>query len=257
MGIRCVDAFLLGNLLPDVYVGYMVPNITHKIPYRDTHFADPSVVPEPDYGQFFDNYCARDASGIVDDLVLGAWAHLVADHDYNKRVNAFFAKENITPSSTIREKKQSDFAAFGRTLDISLVPHITPEVLAQCARFPQYDLDPSDMHATEEAMAHIVEDNTEHHIAGIPDYQLLHPDFFSSTFDEVTEHIRTGLLAYTAGKADWVSQVQAGSPQLQAPSQGSEGKLKPLFSCTAFTVAESTSGSFSSSLAMLCSSESV
>lgn len=205
LGIRCVDAFLLGNLLPDVYVGYMVPDITRKIPYQDTHFADPSIVPEPDYGQFFDLFCARDANGVVDDLLLGSWAHLVADHDYNKRVNAFFEQEHITPSSTVREKKQSDFAAFGRTLDISLVPHITPEVLAQCARFPQYDLEPSDMYATEEAMSRIVADNTEHHIEGIPEYQLLYPDFFSSTFEGATEHIRAGLLAYAAGEASWGS----------------------------------------------------
>ena len=39
--VRDRNAFLFGNLIPDIYVGYMVPGIVHPIPYRVTHFAKP------------------------------------------------------------------------------------------------------------------------------------------------------------------------------------------------------------------------
>ncbi len=37
LGIDDKDAFLMGNLLPDVYVGYMVPDATWRIDYKLTH----------------------------------------------------------------------------------------------------------------------------------------------------------------------------------------------------------------------------
>jgi len=203
LGIQCVDAFLLGNLLPDIYVGYMVPDVSHKIPYKETHFADPTFVPEPRYWELIENYAGADREGHVSDLVLGAWAHLVADHDYNRHNNAFIAAHGIKPGEKTRIRKQKDFDLFGRTLDISRAPHVTPEVLRQCASFTQYELDVEDMHRTQRAMETIIANNAAHHIEGTPAYSMLDAAFFASTFDAVTDHIRSGLHAYVAGDADW------------------------------------------------------
>lgn len=203
LGIRDVDAFLLGNLLPDVYVGYMVPNPTRKIEYKDTHFADPTFVPEPRYWEFFEKYGAPGTDGVVSDLVLGNWAHLVADHDYNHHNNDFIAAHGIAPGKETRIRKQADFDLFGRTLDISRVPRITPEVLRQCREFPQYEIAEADARGAQAAMEKIVASNAERHIDGEPRYQMLQNDFFPSTFDEVHEHICAGLLAYAAGDASW------------------------------------------------------
>lgn len=52
------NAFLFGNLIPDVYVGYMVPCVVHPIPYRVTHFAAPEHIPKPREGEFWDTYVA-------------------------------------------------------------------------------------------------------------------------------------------------------------------------------------------------------
>lgn len=202
MGIRDVDAFLLGNLLPDVYVGYMVKDLTKTIEYADTHFADPNFVPEPKYGLFFERYATPDKDGRVSDLILGSWAHLVADHDYNKRVNEFLVTHDIKPCTETRIKKQADFDLFGRTLSISRAPRITKEVLRQCATYEPYELVASDMHKAQEAMEAIVADNAKRHVADAS-YQMLGPDFFASTYDEVTEHIKAGLTAYKAGDASW------------------------------------------------------
>ncbi len=203
LGIQDVNAFLLGNLLPDVYVGYMVPDVSHKIPYAETHYADPNFVPEPRYDEFFDRFATPGKDGKVSDLILGSWAHLVADHDYNLRANTFFQEHGIQPCTETRVKKQGDFDLFGRTLNISLIPHITDEVLRQCAIYPPYTLDPEDMRRTEAAMARIVADNASRHVYGAPAYQMLGADFFSRTFSEVTAHIRMGLLAYAAGDTNW------------------------------------------------------
>ena len=203
LGIRDVDAFLLGNLLPDVYVGYMVKNITRKIKYAETHLADPNFVPEPDYGLFFKRYGTPDADGQVSDLILGSWAHLVADHDYNKHVNEFLVAHDIKPCTETRIRKQADFDLFGRTLNITRAPQITPQVLKQCESYAPYELYPSDMFNTQAAMEAIIVDNAVRHVDGAPDYQMLGADFFAETFDAVTNHIRSGLAAYAAGDPLW------------------------------------------------------
>ena len=73
LGIRDANAFLFGNFVPDIYVGYMVREVTHTIDYRDTHFVDPSYVPEPRYWEFWERFGlpSADSEGRVSDLVLG------------------------------------------------------------------------------------------------------------------------------------------------------------------------------------------
>ena len=50
------NAFLFGNLVPDIFVGYMVPDVDHLIPYRITHFADPVPIPKPHEEEFWNEY---------------------------------------------------------------------------------------------------------------------------------------------------------------------------------------------------------
>lgn len=56
--VRDRNAFLFGNLIPDIYVGYMVPAIAEPIPYRVTHFAVPEHIPKPREREFWDAYVA-------------------------------------------------------------------------------------------------------------------------------------------------------------------------------------------------------
>lgn len=56
--VRDRNAFLFGNLVPDIYVGYMVPAIVRPIPYRITHFAAPEHIPRPREREFWDAYVA-------------------------------------------------------------------------------------------------------------------------------------------------------------------------------------------------------
>ena len=204
-GIQSVDAFLLGNLAPDIYVGYMVAHITRKMPYADTHLADPGFVPEPRYGEFFERYAlpSADGAGHVSDVVLGAWTHLVADNVYNRHAYAFLHEHGIQPGEQARERKQGDFALFGRTLDIARSPEPTPEAIAQAAAFPQYPIAEADVRGACAAMARIVADNQAHHIAGTPAYDMLTESFFAVAFAEADALMRRGLGAYARGERDW------------------------------------------------------
>ena len=207
MGIRDINAFHFGNLVPDIYVGYMVPNPSRKITYRETHFADPGYVPEPRYGEFFERYAlpSADADGRVSDVVLGAWTHLVADHIYNAHFNRLLEREGLTPGDEVRERKQADFNDFGHTLDISFIPQVDEALVAQCLAFPQYEMPFEDVQSTCDVMAGIVEDNAAHHVSN-PSYRLLGSDYFAQVPDEVDSLMREALHAYAAGDPYWGRQ---------------------------------------------------
>lgn len=195
--IRNTDAFLLGNLVPDIYVGYMVPDVSHKIPYKDTHYADPTFIPAPDASRFYRSYVqGRDAT----DLELGVWCHLLCDHYYNWRTTEYINHIGVAPGEQTRIRKQADFALYGRTLDISLVPRLTPEVLRQALAFEQYDLLEDDLRKTVVSAAEIVHTNQQQHMAHAPTYDLLTNEFFRSTAQEVNEVLRTALDLYGRGE---------------------------------------------------------
>ena len=56
--VRDRNAFLFGCVVPDIFVGYMVPGIADPIPYRITHFAKPEPIPKPREHEFWDTYVA-------------------------------------------------------------------------------------------------------------------------------------------------------------------------------------------------------
>lgn len=204
LGIRDVNAFLFGNLVPDIYVGYMVPDTSRTIAYQETHFADPGYVPVPRYEEFFERFVApgTPAGGLVPDVVLGAWAHLVADHVYNERFNQLIDRIGVSPGTVTRERKQADFDTYGRMLEIHLVPEPTEALLAQAARFPQYAIGEADVRAACRVMAGIVRDDTERPVHD-PSYRLLGDEYFSRVPDEADDAMRRGLRAYAAGDAAW------------------------------------------------------
>ena len=143
LGVVDVNAFLFGNFVPDVYVGYMVPDPSFRIDYKLTHLALREHIPLPRYDDFWRFYVARQDT--VTDLVRGAWAHLVADHVYNAHTRAYLASIGVKPGERARVGKQADFALFGRTLDISMVPHVDDALVCQCADFPMYSVAEKDV----------------------------------------------------------------------------------------------------------------
>ncbi len=265
-------------MIPDIYVGYMVPGVVRPVPYRVTHFAKPEHIPKPRAGEFFDAYvlplarecglldalgddCATgggvgapgfafDASGFADadsdcapvgptgsaaagdsalerswrapaslaaevahvspahtptfewdfdvaetaacqrdafatsrsalsrdelrrslfDMVLGTWVHLLADCTWNQAVSDLLDARGEQPSRDFRIKKQGDFdlfgksleldlmprltpqlievAAAGKSLELDLMPRLTPQLIEVAAAFPQYEIDAASVSAT-------------------------------------------------------------------------------------------------------------
>ena len=66
--VRDRNAFLFGALVPDIPVGYMVPDAREPIAYRITHFATPEPIPKPREHEFWADYVAPAAErlGIVE-----------------------------------------------------------------------------------------------------------------------------------------------------------------------------------------------
>lgn len=196
LGIGDKDAFLMGNLLPDVYVGYMVPDATWRIDYKLTHLTMRDHIPLPRYQEFWDFYVERPedyGAHCVTDVVRGAWCHLVCDHVYNAHTRAYLKELDVAPGEEARIKKQADFALFGRTLNIEMVPSATDVVLSQCGFFPQYSVAEKDVRAASSVAESIVEKNRLEHVDGTPDYQLLTANFFDTARNEADQIMVRGL----------------------------------------------------------------
>lgn len=191
LGIRDPNAFLFGNLAPDIYVGYMVPDTTLRIDYKLTHHSVREHIPLPRYDEFWDYYISGQRE--VSDVTLGAWAHLVADHVYNAHARAYLASIGVEAGERARIGKQGDFALFGRTLDISMVPRADDALLAQCAEFPPYSILPHDVRGAVGSAVRIVEKNREEHLSEAPVYQLLTAEFFEAAREEAHATIVAGL----------------------------------------------------------------
>lgn len=198
LGIRDANAFLMGNLVPDIYVGYMVENVSTRIDYKLTHLTMREHIPVPRYQEYWDFYMVNPAgygAGTVTDMVKGAWCHLVCDAVYNKHTREHLKKLGIAPGEKMRIAKQSDFATFGRTLKISLKPKVTEALVQQGRDFPMYTVHEADLMRAACVASRIVDENIEHAIAGEPDYSLLTAEFFETARAEAHKTMVEGLTA--------------------------------------------------------------
>ena len=195
LGVRDPNCFLFGNYVPDVYVGYMVPEPSHVIDYRVTHEAESDPIPVPRHRAFWDRFLAR---GHASDVTLGAWCHLVCDATYNQATRDLLAERGLGVTRETRVMKQGDFATFGRTLPISRRVEATDELLRQCAEFPHYPILAADVRAACAVACGIVEDNERRHIDGVPEYRLLDEAWFLDTFERVNALLLEGLRAYAS-----------------------------------------------------------
>ena len=214
-GVRDANAFLFGNLLPDLYVGYMVPDPTKILDYRITHVAEGTSIPVPREREFWDTYVVptrpvRD--GVPDreraerllgvpgyrasDVTLGAWAHILCDSCYNAATRAWISKYHVPTGEKTRIRKQDDFDKFGRTLPVSLTCDYTEDLVSQAHDFPQYEVAAPDVKSAVTLVNGIVEVNLVDHLDATPDYSLLTEDFFHNVFEHVNECLYERLRAY-------------------------------------------------------------
>ena len=206
LGIRDPNAFLFGNFVPDIYLGYMVPDTTYRIDYRITHMASYSVIPVPNDDKFWNDYlmCHRPLTQAGLSLVLGAWAHLATDRVYNERFRTFWEAHDAPVGDELRLRKQGDFYLFGRSLNISMRVDATPDLLEAAHAFVPYSILADDARRAMDIANSFVQENAANPLAG-GSYQLLSAEWMTETFE--TCHERLALWLET-----WRRLESAGQP---------------------------------------------
>ena len=191
LGVRDENAFLVGNVVPDIPVGFIVKEPSLKLRYTFTHLAEKQPIPFPRAAEFWDTYIAgRDE---VDDVTLGAWAHLAADRVYNLRTRAYLDDLHIEANDEARTGKQGDFALFGRTLKLARYVEASERVLALTAAFEQYALPEADVREAVRLCNFYVDENHREHLPKLPELALLTPEFFEAAWADAHETILEGL----------------------------------------------------------------
>ena len=239
------NIFLFGNVVPDIFVGYMLDlDFERIIPYTVTHCAKSEPIPKPREWEFWERFVAPQveraraaeqlagaggdaegdagadnaaASAVADaaherdvlDLTLGAWAHLLADHIWNTRVHEYLEARGDSDAG-FRAQKQDDFDAFGKTLHISSVPKETDALLRAAEDFPQYPIAANYAHDTIVVIHEVVRSN--HGVAVHAPYQLLTDAFFDGTFHEVL------------GATEFLLEERLFAGRPAAPGQWTEGQ---------------------------------
>ena len=222
LGIADANAFLFGNYVPDIYLGFMVPDTTFKIDYCLTHLAEVNMIPVPNADKFWNDYICRRRSksptGVS--LVLGAWAHLATDQLYNCRFRALRQTRTMPEGDELRTSKQADFDLFGRSLGASNRVQITDELLEAAMAFRPYSVLPDDVARTVDVADRIVREAAE-----LPDdgmYRLLDADWLTETFNECSERLAAWMSSWQKLEANEVKPTadnvreEAGLPALRA-----------------------------------------
>lgn len=192
LGIRDADEFFFGNVVPDIPLGYIVKDPELNCSYQETHWTDPAHIPLPREDLFWERYI--DGTPHPADMCLGAWTHLLCDHVYNAHTRAFFEARGIEPSERARIDKQSDFAAFGRSLKLSRKLELSEKLVCAAAVFPQFSIGRGDVAKTVDVVNAIVEENELQESHALEGLVMLDEDFFVQAFAEAQTQLKDKLL---------------------------------------------------------------
>ena len=131
------DKFMIGNILPDMYVGHVVKNMSKNIEYEVTHYRIKAII---NGGQFFlpdyEMFKNIHIENLSDSVILGYLVHLMTDYFFNKYT---FTNSCIIDSTgevcgiktkkdeifncnrkTMTKMKQEDFAAYSEMINLEI-----------------------------------------------------------------------------------------------------------------------------------------
>lgn len=109
-----LEMFLIGNLLPDINNGYMIPDISKKIDHETTHYV---VNGNYSYINFYNKHKENIKKN---PLLMGYFSHLFLDYNMNNNFYTTYREVNIHKyeHKQLRIMKQSDFRLYNnRYLD--------------------------------------------------------------------------------------------------------------------------------------------
>ena len=104
--VRDRNAFLFGCVVPDIFVGYMVPGIADPIPYRITHFAKPEPIPKPREHEFWDTYVAPLLKGAL----VGAPAAATSIAEERERLNRVHYPQRYKDAEPVADPGASELS---------------------------------------------------------------------------------------------------------------------------------------------------
>ena len=196
LGIADANTFLFGNFAPDIYVGFMVPDVSFRIDYCTTHLARISLIPVADADLFWNLYIAyrTPTSPAGMSLVLGAWAHLLADRYYNGNFRRFWQTHDVPGGDEQRIRKQADFDLFGHYLGISSHVETTPELLQAAWDFKPYRILDVDVARSINVADAIVEQAAQ--TPAFDTYRLLDEKWLTGVFESCNDRIVCWLQAW-------------------------------------------------------------
>ncbi len=129
------DKFMLGNVLPDIYSGHIIKNVSKIVEYEISHYRSQIIINGgkfflPDYDMFKNIHMEV----LNDSLILGYLTHLITDNFFNKytytnccliddkgEVCGIKTKKNEVLNcnrKTMSRMKQEDFAAFDKMIKL-------------------------------------------------------------------------------------------------------------------------------------------
>ena len=219
LGIPDENAFLFGNYVPDLYLGFMVPETTYRLDYCMTHMARRHVIPIPDADLFWDTYVRARTfpTPATRALTLGAWAHLVADRFYNGMFRRFMETCDGPKGDELRLRKQADFNLFGNSLGITSHVRPTPELFEAALAFRAYSILPGDVKRAIDVASGIVRACEK--VPENAQYQLIDPAWMLGVFNACDERLAVWL-------ASWQHLVARGADE-SAESVRAEAGLPP------------------------------
>lgn len=169
------DSFILGNILPDVNVGYLIQPISKEIQYSVTHYGrrqtfEGKTRELPDYKEFIKDY----SLDIENPIVLGYLTHLLTDFywNYNTYIEkGIYENDNMVAikngknvvygdKETLRKIKVNNFNSFSIYLyqnNLVEIPNFQKDLWKETRIIKQIHIEESDLIGVNQYFANIYE----------------------------------------------------------------------------------------------------
>lgn len=129
------DKFMIGNVIPDMYGGHIIKNMSKIVEYEVSHYRTKAIINGghfflPDYEMFKNIHIEK----LTDPIILGYFVHLMTDYYFNKYtytncclindkgevIGIKTKKDEILNCSgkTMTKMKQEDFAAYAEMISL-------------------------------------------------------------------------------------------------------------------------------------------
>ena len=206
------NAFLLGNIMPDILNGFVVKNISHQISHNETHFAIEVQINNHkerrhDIQGFYNKYNNK----FDNPLILGYYAHILTDTFWNNiaygekgifnedkyliGLKLANGKEFFAPKDDLRKIKTNDFKIFSKYIyenNLAEIPYYDEKILEYLKDVNWLEIDKSDIIETIKYLKEMSELEKPIEI-DCPEYQIFSQKEMEKIFDNCVDMLKEKL----------------------------------------------------------------